>query len=124
MSPAHRSYSRDLRVLALRTSFAARNIAGMRQGAIRSAMRLARSKRMVFCITNGRSGSAVLAEHFACLEGVDAEHEAVPKFTWLLHQVQRNPGLAADFLLYEKLPQVGGGSKPVYVETSHLFGKG
>lgn len=118
------SVTRVARALRLRSAFAFRTLLGGRSRARDAALRVAESKQLVFCITNGRSGSAVLAAHFECLEAVHAEHEAEPKFTWLLRQVQRNPGLAEDFLIYRKLPRVGEASTNIYAETSHLFGKG
>ena len=81
-------------------------------------------QRLVFTITNGRSGSARLAELLDRLDGVTAEHEPKPRFETLMHDVAANPGLARKFLLNVKLPAIAKVPCTTYVETSHVFGKG
>lgn len=80
--------------------------------------------RLVFTITNGRSGSEYLAKLLDSVGGVVATHEPAPYFQDLLHDVQRRPRLARDFLLTRKLPAIAALDADLYVETSHLFGKG
>lgn len=86
--------------------------------------RLRREKRLVFCVTSGRSGSAWLAQALSCLAAVDARHEPDPNFVWAMRPAQRWPALAASFWRAAKLPAIAASPKPIYAETSHLFGKG
>lgn len=58
------------------------------------------------------------------IEGVDALHEPRPAFHSILQEIHRRPSLAADFWMYKKLPTIGKRAAGVYVETSHLIGKG
>ncbi|MCP8940111.1 hypothetical protein NK718_16410 [Alsobacter sp. SYSU M60028] len=81
-------------------------------------------QHLVFTLTDGRSGSGRLAHLFDGLEAVTGAHEPEPRFDALLRDVQRRPGLARDFLRFVKLPAIATLDKPVYVETSHVFGKG
>ncbi len=81
-------------------------------------------KRLVFCLTNGRSGSNRLGDLFKVVRGVDARHEPAPYFDTLRREAARDPSVAMDFLLGLKLPYIAGLAAPTYVETSHLFGKG
>lgn len=85
--------------------------------------RLPRQK-LVFTITNGRSGSARLTALFQMVESVAATHEPEPRFDTLMHEAHLDPALAGRFLRYVKLPAIARLEKPVYVETSHMFGKG
>lgn len=86
--------------------------------------RLRRDKRLVFCVNPGRAGSAWLAQALSCLDAVEARHEPDPNFVWAMRPAQRWPALAASFWRAAKLPAIAASPKPVYIETSHLFGKG
>jgi hypothetical protein len=90
----------------------------------RRALRTAREKQIIFCLTNGRSGTASLAALFACIAGVEAHHEPKPQFKLWRSQVQRAPHLARRFLAERKLPAISQSQYPIYVETSHFLAKG
>lgn len=91
---------------------------------LQAAREVARAKRMIFCISNGRSGTATLASFFACLSELSSAHEGKPSFHWVMRWAQFRPKLARDFLLFTKLPAIARQPGRIYVETSHLFGKG
>lgn len=80
--------------------------------------------RLVFTVTNGRSGSGYLHALFERIDGVQAEHEPSPRFDALMRDVQFAPDLAARFWRAIKLPAISKVQQPVYAETSHLFCKG
>lgn len=80
-------------------------------------------KRLVFCLTNGRSGSNRLGDLFEAVRGLDAHHEPAPYFDLVRRRAALDPNLAKDFLLRIKLPYIAGLDAPIYVETSHLFNK-
>ena len=80
--------------------------------------------RLIFTVTNGRSGSGYLQALFACVDGVQAEHEPAPRFDALMRDVQFAPELAARFWRAVKLPAIARVEQPIYAETSHLFCKG
>jgi len=79
---------------------------------------------MVFTVTSGRSGSGFLAYLFSAVDSVYSAHEPSPRFDTLMHDVQNNKILASNFLYHCKFPYIDNVNLPVYVETSHLFGKG
>jgi len=113
-----------LRAACYHALFAGQGLAGCRGSAIRNAERTFAGKSLIFCITNGRSGTRTLASLFGCLPNVDAFHEAKPSFHLLMRWVQGNPALARDFWLYAKLPAIAVSPKPVYLDSSHLVAKG
>ena len=80
--------------------------------------------RMIFTVTNGRSGSGYLQALMERVNGVRAEHEPAPRFDALMRDVQFAPDLATRFWRAVKLPAIAKVEEPVYVETSHLFCKG
>jgi hypothetical protein len=82
------------------------------------------SKRLIFAVSTGRSGTAYLSQILSCVPGVSSHHEARPKFSKALRPVQQNVQLAYKFWIKEKLPAIAKDSAPVYAETSHLFCKG
>lgn len=82
------------------------------------------TKSLIFCLTNGRSGTRSLASLFGCVPQVHAAHEEKPSFHLMMRWIQKNPALARDFWLFAKLPEIHRQPHPVHVETSHLFGKG
>lgn len=81
-------------------------------------------QKLVFTITNGRSGSARLTTLFHAVESVTSTHEPHPRFDTLMHAAHRSPFIARGFLRHVKLPAIARLPRPVYVETSHMFGKG
>ena len=81
-------------------------------------------QKLVFTITNGRSGSARLTTLFHAVESITSTHEPHPRFDTLMHAAHRYPMLARGFLRYVKLPAIARLPRPIYVETSHMFGKG
>ena len=80
--------------------------------------------RLIFTVTTGRSGTALLHRLFRLLPNVASFHEPEPKFSHLLRMVQGAPQLAREFLQYTKLPVIAQCDRTIYVETSHLFCKG
>lgn len=86
--------------------------------------RIAAQKKLIFTVTNGRSGSLMLARLFDAIDGVMGLHEPHPSFHLLMRWVQGRPQLARKYWYYEKLPAIDRCDTPVYVETSHLMCKG
>ncbi len=86
--------------------------------------RIATQKKLIFTVTNGRSGSLMLARLFDAIDGVMGLHEPAPSFHLLMRWAQGRPDLARKFWLHEKLPAIDRLKTPVYVETSHLLCKG
>ncbi|SDP41885.1 hypothetical protein SAMN04488061_2925 [Filomicrobium insigne] len=82
------------------------------------------AKSLIFCLTNGRTGTRSLTSLFDCVPHVHAAHEEKPSFHLLMRWVQRNPALARDFWLFAKIPAISDHPQPVHVDTSHVFGKG
>ena len=89
-----------------------------------AAQRVLGQKQLVFCVTNGRSGSKTLARLLDCLQQVQSQHEPAPSFHLIMRWAQNNAALAENFWLYQKLPAIAECHKPIYLETSHLFAKG
>jgi hypothetical protein len=87
------------------------------------AERLA-GRRLVFTVTTGRSGTALLAHLLALHRGVVARHEPKPTFSSALRSVLARPGVATEFWLAHKLPAIVATRGHVYAETSHLACKG
>lgn len=87
-------------------------------------LRRVRSRRLIFSVSSGRCGSKTLARLFSLLPDVESAHEPRPDFAWAMPLVQARPGLARDFLIGAKLPAIARSDAPIYIETSHLFGKG
>ena len=82
------------------------------------------AKTLVFTVASGRSGTQTLARIFEAFPQVEATHEGVPAFQDVMRQALSDPLLARDFLLARKLPAIAASPKPVYFESSHVFGKG
>ena len=83
-----------------------------------------KNKRLIFTISTGRSGTGYLARILNLLPGVNAKHEPEPKFSNLLRKVQTKPELALHFWILQKLPAIALLKEKIYIETSHVFGKG
>jgi hypothetical protein len=82
------------------------------------------AKTLIFTVTSGRSGTQTLARIFGAIPEVEAAHEGVPAFQEVMRLSLSDPSLARDFLLTRKLPAIAASPKPVYLESSHVFGKG
>lgn len=83
-----------------------------------------RSKRLIFTIAPGRSGTGYLANMLNLLPGVCSTHEPEPKFSHSMRAIQHDSNLAQEFWVKEKLPAILEFTEKIYIETSHLFCKG
>ncbi|MEQ8825605.1 MAG: hypothetical protein RIC14_14650 [Filomicrobium sp.] len=86
--------------------------------------RIKKEKRLIFTVTNGRSGSLTLARLLDQIDGVAGLHEPAPSFHLIMRWAQGRPNLARKFWLQDKLPAIERDKEPIYVETSHLVCKG
>lgn len=83
-------------------------------------------KRIIFTLTTGRSGTALLAKLLKPLLQVHADHEPKPLFSDALVYLKTRP----DFDIHEfckmklKAIQQSMDDKDIYIETCHSFGKG
>jgi hypothetical protein len=82
------------------------------------------TKRLIFTVTTGRSGTDYLARMLGCVPGVASRHEARPNFVWAMRDVQNDPELGRRFWVEQKLPAIEAASGSVYSETSHVVCKG
>jgi hypothetical protein len=82
------------------------------------------SRRLIFTVTTGRSGTEYLARVLALFAGVDARHEPKPRFSSVFRAVVAVPGAAREFWELHKLPAIDRGRRAVHAETSHFFCKG
>ena len=80
----------------------------------------------VFCIAPGRSGTRYISEIIAEASDIVAFHEPLPRFLVLKDRSSREAVIGLDFLIEQKAPQIAilAAGKRLYVETSHVFGKG
>ena len=83
-----------------------------------------RLPRLIFCLSPGRCGTQYLCDMLRTVPGVHAEHEGEPNFADFARQARRDWREGARFWTEEKLPHIASLECDVYVETSHLFGKG
>lgn len=82
------------------------------------------SKRMIFTVTTGRSGTQYLTGLLQRVDGVAAFHEAHSRFSLIMRYAQEDPALARRFLIDWKLPEIASLKEAVYADTTHLFCKG
>ena len=82
------------------------------------------TKRLIFTVTTGRSGTDYLARMLECVPGVASRHEARPNFVWAMRDAQTDPELARRFWVEQKLPSIELTNGSVYAETSHVVCKG
>ncbi len=82
------------------------------------------NKNLIFTLTTGRSGTGYLATILNMIPDIAAFHEPEPKFTHWMRQVQTQPDIAWYFWVLKKLPHIARLPESIYLETSHLFGKG
>lgn len=80
-------------------------------------------RRLVFTLTNGRSGSMVLYSLFEQLEGAEAAHEPDPRLDFHRVRAARDPAYARRVIERLKLPVLARGDRRLYVETNHLIAK-
>lgn len=81
-------------------------------------------KRLIFTVTTGRSGTEHLARLLDAFPGVRARHEPRPTFSNVFRAVLHHPPAAREFWVRQRLPRIAAERNPIYVETSHLIGKG
>jgi hypothetical protein len=120
------SLKERLRALSVASSAGkiSRQAATMSGGEKAELLQRVAAKTLVFTVTSGRSGTQTLARIFEAIPEVDATHEGVPAFQDVMRLALSNPALARDFLLTRKLPAIAASPEPIYLESSHLFGKG
>lgn len=82
------------------------------------------NNRLIFTMTTGRSGTGYLAKMLDKIPEVAAFHEPHPKFSDFLREVQKDSDIALHFWILRKLPSIAQTPENIYIETSHLFGKG
>ncbi len=82
-----------------------------------------KSKRLVFTVSNGRSGTGYLAGLLSNLNSLIALHEPEPNFVLSLRRATSDLKTALSFLVKEKLPFIASLNTSIYCETSHLFNK-
>ena len=82
------------------------------------------SKKLIFTVTAGRTGTRYVAELFKTLDGVCAIHEDEPSFSHVMRPSQGHPDLAERWVLGQLLPHIAATRHPVYVRTEHLTCKG
>ncbi len=80
--------------------------------------------RVIKAITAGRTGTTYVSRLFALLPGVVSLHEPLPNYTKAMRRAQQFPEAAYQFLREHKIPFINQHTKPLYIETSHLFCKG
>ena len=83
-----------------------------------------KSKKLIFTVTAGRTGTTYLTKLLQGVQGVTSLHEPAPDFVKVMRLSQTHPNTAMNFLCAIKLPHILQCQTPVYAETSHLFCKG
>jgi len=82
------------------------------------------AKRMVFCLSSGRSGTAFLSWMLRGAPHLVALHEPEPRYQWQTLALQTDPAHAARFVAEVKKPWIAALPGRVYVESSHYMQKG
>jgi len=95
-----------------------------RQQPIMSPAMALGNRRLVFCLSPGRSGTRWLSEVLRSVPGVHSAHEPEPDFAHAMRAAQDKPNVAYQFWLEDKLPAIAATDGDVYFETSHLVNKG
>lgn len=90
----------------------------------RQLLERVRTKRLIFTITTGRSGTEYLSRALACFRDVESRHEPKPTFGSAFRTVCAAPQTAREFWLAHKLPRIAASPRAIYAETSHLTCKG
>lgn len=103
-----------------------RRIAGFRRHSpdIEALLAAIATKRLIFTVTAGRTGTTFLARLFELFPDITSLHEPEPEYVYFLRRVQHRPALARRFLVEYKLPFIAGTVPRRYFEASHLFCKG
>lgn len=83
-----------------------------------------KEKTIVFSVNPGRSGSQSLQRILDVSADVKAFHEPSPAFHHCALHARRDPIFAQEFWKFVKMPAISQHSERIYVETSHIFGKG
>src|SRR5262249_41486598 len=83
-----------------------------------------RSRKLVFTVTAGRTGTTLVTNLLKLLPDTTALHEPEPAFEHYLRRVQRDPAVAREFLLRDKLPAICRYRTRNYAELSNVFCKG
>lgn len=83
-------------------------------------------KRIIFTLTTGRSGTALLTKLLEPLPQVHAEHEPKPLFSDAFVYLKTRSNFNVSEFCHAKLKAVHElmGKKDIYIETCHTFGKG
>lgn len=84
------------------------------------------NKKLIFCITTGRSGTALLATLLNTLpkDKVFTGHEEKPLFDDYLTEARNAPEVFYRYWIEKKLPDIKGHPQDIYIETSHVISKG
>ena len=84
--------------------------------------------RIIFTLTTGRSGTALLAKLLEPLPQVHAEHEPKPLFSDAFVYLKTRPGFDVDKFCHDKINAIKTiileSNRSIYIETCHTFGKG
>ena len=81
-------------------------------------------KRLVFTIATSPEDTDSLTRILSVVPNIVCHHAANPSFARMRQQLLQNEGCAYDFWLTQKLPRIADCASAIYIETSHLFGKG
>jgi glycosyltransferase involved in cell wall biosynthesis len=82
------------------------------------------SRRTIFCMSSGRSGTAYLTSLLKGIPGLIALHEPEPKYQWQTLPLQQNPAHAEAFVRNHKQPWIKQLPDATYFEASHYMHKG
>jgi glycosyltransferase involved in cell wall biosynthesis len=82
------------------------------------------SRRTIFCLSSGRSGTAYLTALLKGVPGLIALHEPEPKYQWQTLPLQQNAAHASEFIRKQKLPWIRQLPDATYFEASHYMHKG
>lgn len=84
------------------------------------------TKRLIFTVTTGRSGTGLLADliNSSTTGDVACHHEPEPHFAADFEQNRGEIQAAKRFLIEKKFPAILQTDSKIYIETSHLFCKG
>jgi predicted O-methyltransferase YrrM len=83
-----------------------------------------RNTRLILTVSTGRSGTGYLGRLLAAIPDTCSGHEPEPNFRDVMRAAQHDRGVARQFLLQKKLPEIRRCPQSTYVETSHLACKG
>ncbi len=82
------------------------------------------SKRIIFCLSAGRSGTAFLTSLLHGAPGIVALHEPEPQYQAHTLRLQNNPQQAMHFIENTKWPWIKMLPGETYIELSHYVAKG